>query len=272
MRIAIVFSSPGPDTKEYMNIWKNCPAKREIAEDKLVIEGGDWKVFAFDGLSRKYYIGAWNPEALKHEIMAIMEENTPSALGILLHGFEEEMKRIIRQIPVPDVHKIYYTWCYTSQKGTFFEKYIKPFSNDGSDVLFEKLWAKLEKTKDGEYDDLHLKVQLTFISHRLAGMIRWMRMVVEDATEDIIFLQDFKRFDFELLLTEYEKVEPKVMNLDIPEIKKARKMIKDIQAIINEMSKKDTHSLQDLNLGSSCLEKAETLHDILKQASEVIHD
>lgn len=275
MRIAIVFSSPTPSLNEFENVWKTCPESRELGLDKLVIEGDKWKVFAFDGLSRRYYSGTWNLETLNHEITAIMEEHTTSFFGILLHGFQEEMKRIIRQILVSDVHKIYYTWCYASLEGTFYKRCIKPFSNEGSDALFEKLWTELdelEKTKDEECDDLNLKGRLIFISHRLLAMIRSMRMVVEDAKENIVLLQDFRKFDFEFLSKGFETVESKVMNFSIPEIEKAREMITDIQKIINEISPKDLLSLQDLNLGCSCLEKAETLHDILEQASEVIHD
>jgi len=271
MRITFVFSSPTPGTNEFENVWKNCPGCKGLGSDKLVIEGEKWKIFAFDGLSKKYYSSSWNFQTIQSELTSIMEEHKASVFGIFLHGTKKELSLLVEQLQIPNVQEIYHKW-YTSSRGTFFKKCIKPFSNNDSDMLFEKLWAKLEKEKDVKNDNPGPKDQLIFISHRLTGMIRSMRMIVEDAKEDINLLQDFKRFDFEYLLKEYQKVEPQVKNLGILEINEAPERMKHIQEIINEFSKRDTYSLKDLKLGSSCLEKTEALHDIVKQASEVINE
>jgi len=273
MRIAIVFSSPTSGTNEFKNVWKKCPESRETDPGKLVIEGGNWKVFAFDGLSRNYHYGAWNIETLQHEIAAITKEHAPSALGVLLHGTKKELSLLVQQVHVPDVYELY-AKSYASTVGTFFKKCIKPFSQDCSDRLFEELWTKIKKTEEKNVEDgvPDPKGQLIFISHRLTGMIRSMCMIMEDAEEDNSLLKDFKRFDFDFLLKEYEAVERQVKELDIPRIKEAPKMITNIQGIISEMSGRESYSRQDLKLGYGCLEKAEALQDILRQASEVIHD
>ena len=236
MRIAIVFSSPTPDIGEYMNIWSNCPAKYDIDRDKLVIGGKDWRIFAFDGRSDRFYCGTWNLEVLQNEILGIMEEHTSSSLSILLHGSKKELGMLMEQFQIADIQEIFPIW-YSSSKGTFFNKCIKPFANEGSDAVFEAFWNQLEMTSEANNDNLNLKDQIIFISHRLAGINRWMRMVVEDATEDIVFLKDFKKFDFEFLLNEYEKVEPTDMKLDVTGIKKVRTMMKDTFSFVKQFLK-----------------------------------
>ena len=270
MKIAIIFSSPTLGTPEYRNVWDNCPKRQEIDAGKLLIKGTGWKIFVFDGHNKNYYDGAWNFETLKREVTGILEEHAWSSLCILLHGNLTEITSLIEQLQIPDPQTIYSRW-YTKTRGKFYKKYIMPFSNDGSDDRFEDLWAEVKKTRGEEHDDFDFKGQLNFISHRLYGMIRWMRMVVEDATEDVNVLQDFRKFDFEFILKEYEKIESEVVSLDIPEIGKTGGFIKDIQKIKNEILKKNILSLQDLNLASDCLEKCETLHNALNQAEEAIH-
>jgi hypothetical protein len=144
MKIAIVFSSPRSATGEFENVWKKCPESRELDPGKLVIERENWKVFAFDGLNRKYYYGAWNMEALKSEITAITENHMGAGVAVLLHsGTFQELTSVTEHLRLFDLEEIY-TRSYAKEKGTFYKKCIKPFSQDGSEGLFEALWARLK--------------------------------------------------------------------------------------------------------------------------------
>lgn len=265
MRIAIVFSSPNDGTQEFENVWKKCPDSRKLGQDKLVIEGGDWKIFAFNGLSRAYFTGTWNLETIQSEVKHILETHTPQAVGFFLHGSEEELSLLAEQLQMPSVQEIFYKW-YTSSVGTFFEKKIRPFSNQGSDENFEKLWAKLEKTRDENRDDFDFEGRLSFVSHRLTGLIRAMRMILEDAVDDITMMREFENFDFEFLARELENIAHHK-----PEITDAAETLRDMQHKIADISERQSYTPKDINVGYACLEKIETLKDVLRQIREDIH-
>jgi len=227
MRIAIVFSSPTPDTKEFRNIWRSCPEKRELDSDKLVIEGGDWKVFAFDGQSNRFYDGKWNLEALRNEITGIMEEYTTSALGILLHGTKKELTLLIEQLQVPNAQEIYHKW-YTSSKGTFYKKYIKPFSNDGSDGVFKNLWDKLDKKETEES-----------VKETLIGVVKHQMR-----TNFVLSLDTVKSFSKEPNKEKFQKIHRLLIKTGA--LDRAEELVSDLRTEYEKISPKKNHEIETL--------------------------
>jgi len=267
MRIAIIFSSPRPGTGEYKNIWDICPQKREVGAGKLVIEGNDWKLFVFDGRDREYYSGAWVFETLSREVANIIRQYGDSSVALLLHDTENKLARLRDALQSPDDSKIIYKW-YTSSKGTFYNKYLKPFAADGTESLFDELWTKLTQNRAQEAVQMDPMGELRFLSHKFSNIPRFMKIIADDAKEDMNILLEFKKFDIEDLLERFARIEPELMKLKIIGVDRVRSTMEEVMEMIRDIQKENIFPEHALGLAYQCIEKTESVCNTFKKTLE----
>ena len=267
MRIAIIFSSPTPGTGEYKNIWDICPQKRELAANKLVIEGNGWKLFVFNGRDGKYSNAAWIFETLKREVANIIRQYGGSSLAVLLHDTENELARLRDALQSPDNSKIIYKW-YTSSKGTFYNKYLKPFAAGGTESLFDELWTKLTQNRAQEAVQMDPMGELRFLSHKFSNIPRFMKIIADDAKEDINILLEFEKFDIEDLLERYAKIEPELIKLKTNGADRVHSTMEEIIRMIRDIQKANIFPHQALDIACQCIEKTESICNIFKKTVE----
>ena len=176
MKIIMVFSSPSSATSEYRNLWCCCPQKREIDTGQLVIDGNGWKVFVFDGLNKKYWDLEWNISMFECEVIAIKKQYEDSSMAILLHGYETEIN-ILKQRLTLSLNSKIMDVCYSSEKGTFYEEDLKPFSNNASDQNFEILWKVIEEIQS-EGTGYDLSGEIGFLEHKFKSMSGYMNHII----------------------------------------------------------------------------------------------
>jgi len=277
MRIAIVFSSPTPRMNEFENVWEKCPDSRELDSDKLVIEGGDWKVFVFDGLNKRYYDGPWNIEAIKSEITGIIEDNTESSVGILLHGTENELNLLMDQLrlsyPQRICHKLF-AICYTSSQGTFYRKYLKPFSADGSDAIFEQLWTKIANGKWKDEGQMSVADEVHFLRHRLSNILTFMKLKANTAKnhENKKPLLEFEKFDIDNLLMRYKTIENELIKQRVDSARKIPIILEEINGIIDNIKRAEVSLNHALKLSRNCLNKVQSVYQIFLDLKGFVHD
>jgi len=276
MRIAFVFSSPTPGTNEFENIWKKCPQKQEIEPYKLVIEGTDWKLFVFDGMDYRYFKGAWNFETLKQEIANITKRYGYPSVAILLHGTDRELNTLIENLELLDASRICYKWDYTSSKGTFYKKYVMPFSTYRSDVAFENMWAKLKKGIPEKTQNEDLSGEIRFLKHLFLNISIFMNSKMNKAKEeeDTRILLEFNTFYARIResLDRYGKIEATLPKLGIKGISRVRGMMEELMIMIQNIGKEKDSFSEALDLTNQCLKRAELIHNIFLEVSETTND
>jgi len=271
MRVAIVFSSPSPGTREYKNVWDNCPQRQKLSPGKLVIEGNDWKIYVFDGLEKRHFNGSWVYEKLSREAADIINQHEGSFFAILLHGTDKELNLLRENLQPLGASELLYKW-YTSSKGTFFEEYMKPFVSDSPNNAFENLWAKLEKGTPDKAQNEDLNGEIRFLKHLFLNISIFMNSKLNKAKEkkDIGILLEFETFNARIMesLDRYVKIEPTLTKLGIKGIDRVRGAIGGLITIIQEIGKgKDSFS-EVLALTNQCLKRAELIHNIFLEVSE----
>ena len=146
-------------------------------------------------------------------------------------------------------------------------------SNDSSDELFEDLWAKLTKVKYKEEGQESLAGEIRFLRHKLSNIITFMKLKLNTAKrhEDIKPLLEFQKFNMDDLLKQYMMIEHELVKWEIKETRDVRIMIEEIIVFIDDIRSPEVFIDHALNLGSQCLNRAESIYQIFVELKEVIH-
>lgn len=272
MKIIMVFSSPSSATSEYRNLWCCCPQKREIDTGQLVIDGNGWKVFVFDGLNEKHCNVMWNISMLEREVMAIKKQYEDSSMAILLHGYETEIN-ILKQRLTLSLNSKIMDVCYSSEKGTFYEEDLKPFSNNASDQNFEILWKVIEEIQSEDSTSYDLIEKVRFLDHKSSNIVKWMRGKIAAARNDISVLSEFNTFirHFEMLEEYYENIEAGTIKIGDANNKKVKILINEVVLEIREMGENGAIPKTVSNSANDCLNKTRKIHSIFNEMREGIN-
>lgn len=270
MRILIVISSPTPATNEFENVWRRCPQARALDTDRLAIAGRDWQIFVLNGLAKKYCRDKWNYETLNEEIAGIVRQHGSSTVSILLHDDDDELNSLRERLSLPETVTARFLR-YSSLSGTFYNDTIKPFSTGASDDIFDKIW---EMTIEEDRDEHDISGTLYFLTHKFSGILRGMRYIIEDASVDIKYLEEFQKSDADFVHCRnmFAIIENYVADYGIDGLCNVPKMIDDIMLMSKEVQNSNSNPPHGIKLARQCLEATDTVKTLFEKAWEVSHE
>lgn len=273
MKVAIVFSSPTPDTGEYQNIWNCCPQRQEIESDKLVnIRGKDWHIYAFNGQREKYFDGGWEFESLKKEIYNLKKQYEDASIAVLVHGAEEEAEELRSHCNALE-NEDFICECYTSSKGKFYENYVKPFAVNSTDSVFEKFWANLPKKNPEKDDSEWLRDEVRFLKHKFCNIHIFMGSKIAKAKgrNETDLLLKFSKANIKAELERFSKIESELIERGLGSVEQVGVTISALIKKIEDMQRSDLSFEQVFSIAKDCIQKAASLHQSFLKMEEEIH-